>query len=98
MIKKITVTTIIKHSDTGCYLLQNWIIKCNDKINSGKIQNFIKPTKTNNPTRDSGATSLTAVGDCFMHLERSSNIHVNNVFVSFERRDITHINIISLIY
>ena len=39
---QITDTTITKYANTGGYLLQNWITKCNDKNNNGKIQNFIK--------------------------------------------------------
>ena len=35
-------TTITKYAKTGGSFLQNWAIKCNDKNNSGKIQNFIK--------------------------------------------------------
>ena len=38
---QITDTTIIIYPNTGGYLLQKWLIKCNDKNNSGKIQNFI---------------------------------------------------------
>ena len=62
---QITDTTINKHPNTGGYLLQNWVIKCNDKIDNGKIQNFIKSTKANSPTGDSGATSLPPIGDAF---------------------------------
>ena len=39
---QITDTTIIKNPNTGGYLLENWLIKCIDKNNHGKIQNFIK--------------------------------------------------------
>ena len=35
---QITDITIIKYPNTGGYLLQNWVIKCNDKTNNGKIQ------------------------------------------------------------
>ena len=38
---QITDTKIINYPNTGGYLLQNWIIKCNDK-NNGKIQISIK--------------------------------------------------------
>ena len=38
---QITDTTIIEYPSSGGYLLQNWVIKCNDKNNNGKIQNFI---------------------------------------------------------
>ena len=35
-----TNTTIIKHPKNGGYLLQNWVIKCNDRKGAGNIQNF----------------------------------------------------------
>ena len=77
----------MKAANTGGYLLPYWKIICNDKNNSGKIQSFIKSTKTNSPTSDSGATSLPPIGDAFMYIETSSNGHGDNVFVSFERTD-----------
>ena len=82
--KQITDTTEIKFPNTGGYLLQNWIIKCNDRNNNGKIQNFIESTKTISPTGCSGAESLIPIGKSFMYEETSSNNHGNNVFVSFE--------------
>ena len=42
---QITDATINKYPNRGGYLLQNWVIKCNDKIINDKIQNFIKSTK-----------------------------------------------------
>ena len=95
---QITDTTIIKYPDTGGYLLQNWVIKSNDKNNNGKIQNFIKSTKTNSPTGYSGATSLPPIGNSFMYIETSSNNHGNNVFCSFERTDIIQISNITFYY
>ena len=47
---QLTDTTIIKYLNTGGALLQNWIIKCNDKNKIGKIQYFIESAKTNSPT------------------------------------------------
>ena len=82
---QITDTTIIKYPNTGGYLLQNWAIKCNDKNNNGKIQNFIQSKKTNSPTGYSGAESLPPIGNSFMYREPSSNNHGNIVFVSSER-------------
>ena len=96
---QITDTTIIKYPNTGGYLLQNWVIKRNDKNNNGKIQNFIKSTKTNSPTGYSGATSLPPIGDSFMYIETSSNNHGHErVFVSFERTDIIQISNITFYY
>ena len=89
---QITDTTVIKSPNSGGYLLQNWKINCNDKNNNGKIQSFLKSTKTSSPTAESGATSLTPIGDSFMYIETSSNNHGNNVFVSFERIDIIQIS------
>ena len=48
----------------------------------------MKSTKTNYPTGDSAASSSSPIGDNFMFIGTSSNIHGNNVFVSFERTDI----------
>ena len=72
-------TTIIKYPNTGGYLLQNCVIKCNDKKNNGKIKNFIKSTKTNSPIGYSGTTSLSQIGNNFKYIETSSNNHGNNV-------------------
>ena len=68
------------------------------KKNKGKIQNFIKSTKTNNPTSHLGATCLSPIADSFMYVETSSNNHGNNVFVSLEITDIIQITIIAFYY
>ena len=81
----------MKAPNSGGYLLQQWNIKCNDKINNGKITNCIESTKTNSPTGDSGATSLPPIGSAFKYIEKSSGNHGNNVFCSFERIDIIQI-------
>ena len=93
-----TDTTEIKYPNTGGYLLQNWVIKSNEKNNNDKIQNFIKSTKTNSLTGFSGAESLLPIGNGFMYIETSSNIYGNNVFVSFERTDNIQISNISFYY
>ena len=62
----LTDITIIKLPNSGGYLLQNWNIKCNDKNNNGKIQNFIKSTKSSSPTGNNGAESLPPIGNSFM--------------------------------
>ena len=95
---QITDTTIIKYPNTEGYLLQNWVIKCNEKNNNGKIQNFIKSTKTNSPTGYSGAITLPPIGNSFMYKETSSDNHGNNVFVSWERTDIIQITNITHYY
>ena len=74
-------------------MLQNWVLKCNDKNINGKIQNFKKSTRTNSPTGHSGAESISPIGNSFMYIETTSNIHGNNVFVSFEGTDIIQISI-----
>ena len=84
---QLTDITIIKYPNSGGYLIQNWNIKCNDKNSAGKIQNFIRSTKTNSPAPDSGAESLPPIGDSFTYIETSSNNHGNSVFVSWERTD-----------
>ena len=89
--RQITDTTTPKAGKTGGYLLPYRKIVCNDKNNSGKIQKFIKSTKTNSSTADSGATNLHPIGTPFMYIETSSNNHGSNVFVSLERTDIKQI-------
>ena len=74
-------TTNIKTPNTGGYLLQLWNIKANDKINNGRTSNFIKLTKTNSPTGDSGASGLPPIGDSFMYIETSSNNNDEAVFM-----------------
>ena len=90
---QITDTTIIYG-----YLLEKWLIECNDKNNSGKTQNFTKSTKTISPTGFSGATKLPPIGKSFMYIETSSNDQGNNVFVSFERPVVIQINNITFYY
>ena len=95
---QLTDTTLMKAGNTGGYLLPYWKIECNDKNNSGKIQNFIKWTKSNSPSGNSGATSLPPIGDSFLYVEISSNNNGSSVFVSFERTDIIQISNISFYY
>ena len=89
----------MKSEVTGGYLLPFLKIICNDKNINGKIQNFIKSTKTNSPTSDSGATSLPPIGSAFMYIETSSSNHGHNrVFVSWERTDFIQITNSSFYY
>ena len=96
--RPLTDTTVMKTGNTGGYLLPYWKILCNDKNNSGKIQNFIKSTKTISPTSHTGATSVPPTGSAFMYIETSSNNHGSNVFVSWERTDIIEITNIANYY
>ena len=78
----------------GSFSLPSWRISCNDKNNDGKTKNFIRSSKTNNPTDVSGATSLPLIGNAFMYFHVYSNEfkqYGNFVFVSFERTDIFQI-------
>ena len=95
---QLTDTKIIKNGNSVGYLLPSWRIFFNDKNNNGKIQIFIKSTKTNSPTGDSGSTVLPPIGTAFMYIETSSNKKGNNVFVSWERTDIFQITNISFYY
>ena len=52
---QLTDTRFFKTGNRGGYLIQNWLIRCNDKNNNGKKQNFIKSTKTSSPIAQSGA-------------------------------------------
>ena len=95
---QLTDTTIIKTGNSGGYLLPSWRIFCNDKNNNGKITSFIRATKTNSPTGDSGATSIPPIGDAFMYIETSGGNKGNNTFVSFERTDLIQISNITFYY
>ena len=90
MFIKIADTSIIKNPKTVGYFLQKWVMKCNDKNNNGKVQNFMKSTKANSATSHSGAMSLLHVGISFMYIETSSNNHGSNVVSTFERADFIH--------
>ena len=95
---QITDTTFFKNPNTRGDLLQNWVRKCNDKNNTGKIQNFMKSTKTNSPTGSSGAESIPPISNSYMYIETSSNNHGENVFVRFERTDNVQISNITIYY
>ena len=96
---QITDTTEIKYPNIGSDLLQKWNINCNNKNNVSKVGDFIKSTKTNSPTGDSGATSLPPIGNSFMYIETSSNNHGHErVFVIWERTDIIQISNITFYY
>ena len=89
----ITDVTEIKFPNIGSDLLQKWNIKCNNKYNVSKIGDFIKSTKRNSPTGDSGSMTLPPIGNSFMYIETSSNNHNHErVFVSWERTDIIQIS------
>ena len=94
----LTDTTTMKNSINGGYLLPSWRIFCNDRNNNGKIQNFIRSTKTSSPTNNSGATVIPPIGDSFMYIETSSNNFGPNVFCSWERTDIIQISNITFYY
>ena len=85
---QITDTTIIKYPNERGDPKQNWVRKCNDKYSNGKIQNFVKSTKTNSPTENGGATTSPPIGDSFMYIEAVfQNSDSNNVFYAFDRND-----------
>ena len=94
----ITDTTIIKAPNSGKYLLQQWNLKCNDRKGNGKIQGFVKSTKSSSPTQDSGATVLTPIGDSFMYFETSSNSNGDGVYGILERTDIIPVTNITFYY
>ena len=95
----ITDVTEIKFPNSGIGLLQKWIIYCNNKNNQSRINDFIKSTKTNSPTGESGPTGLAPIGNAFMYIETSgSNSSNDNIFVSWERTDNIQITNISFYY
>ena len=69
------------------------------KSNNGKIQNFIKSTRTTSGTANSGAGDLPPIGNAFMYIETSGANHgYDHIFSSFERTDIFQITNISFYY
>ena len=96
---QLTNTTSMKAGNTGGYLLPYWKNICNDKKSNGNITNFMKSTKSNSATGDSGATILPPIGSAFLYIETSSSNHGHNrVFVSWERTDIIQITNITFYY
>ena len=89
--KQITDITTTTFGNIGADLLPYWKIISNDENNNGKRTNFIKSTKSNSPTGNSGATTLPPIGTAFMYIETSGGNHGNNIFCSFERTDIIQI-------
>ena len=95
---QLTDITNIIFPNSGGYLLQQWNIKCRDKNNGGKVQNFIRSTKTISPSPDKGSNTLPPIGTSYLYIETSSNNHGQGVYCSFERTDIIQISRISLYY
>ena len=74
-------------------------LKCNDENNKGKIQNFIRSTKTSSGTANSGAGGLSPIGESFMYIETSTANHgYERVFVSWEKTDVIQITDITFYY
>ena len=93
-IQKPDIKNII-YPNSGGYLLQNWVIKCNDKNFAGKLQNFIRSSTLLTPSPDTGSNVLPPIGKSYLYIETNSNNHGENVFCSFERIDIIQISKIS---
>ncbi len=94
----ITDLTEMRAPNSGLYLFQKWKIICRDRNNNAKINNFIKSTKTQSSTENSGATELPPIGSSFMYLETSGNNNGDNTYVILTRTDIIQITNISFYY
>ena len=95
---QLTDITNIIYPSSGGYLLQKWNIKCNDKNNDGKIQNFIRSSNQLTPSPDTGSNTLLPIGKKYLYIETSSKNHGECVYCSFERTDIIQISKISFFY
>ena len=100
---QLTNQTILKYPNSGSYLLPLWRIVCNDRNKNGKLNNFIKSSKSSSPTGDSGAAGLPPIGSAFMYIETSGdnnnqNDNGANVFVTLQRTDIIQITNITFDY
>ena len=94
----LTDKTSMISPNSGLYLMQKWSIECKDRNNNGKVNNFIKSTKTQSPTGDSGAIVLPPIGSAFMYIESSGNNNGDYTFVGLIRTDIIQISNISFYY
>ena len=83
--------------NSGLYLMPRWIIQCKDRNENGKINNFVKSTKTSSPTGDSGAEVLPPIGKAFMYIESSGNNN-SEAYVKLIRTDIIQITNITFYY
>ena len=90
--------TEVRYPNKGDSLLAKRRIKNLKKNNGANLGNFLKSTKTNSPTGDSGASTLPPIGNNCMYIETSSNNQGNIVFVSYERTDIIQITNIKFYY
>ena len=96
---KLTNITIIKSGNIGSNVLPGWRIFCNNINNDGKISNFIKSSKTNSLSSNSGPESLPPIGNSFMFIETSGANHGDDkIYVSWERVDIIQISNIKFYY
>ena len=95
---KILMEYVTKVPNRGSQLLQKWNIYCKNKINQSRIFDFIKSTRTNSPTGDSGATALPPIGNVFMYIESSGNNNGDYTFVRLIRTDIIQIRNITFYY
>ena len=71
---------------------------CRDINGDSKPNKFLKSTKTNSPTPQTGATILPPTGNAFMFVETSSNTNGNHTYVIWERTDIIQITNITFYY
>ena len=94
----ITDLTQMRAPNNGINLLQRWKIECKDRNNNAKINNFVKSTKTESSTADSGATALPPIGTSFMYLESSGVNNGVSTFLILTRTDIIQITNISFYY
>ena len=94
----ITDKTSMIFPNSGLYLLQKWSIECRDINRLGKLNNFIKSTRSSSPTSMSGATALPPIGSAFMYIESSGNNNGDYTFVRLTRTDIIQISNISFCY
>ena len=90
--------TEIKFLYTGSNLLQKWNIKSSNKYGDSRVGDFLKVTKSNSPTPNTGSVILSPIGNSFMYTEKSGNNHGNKVFLSFVRTDNIHITKITFYY
>ena len=81
--RQTSIISIIKFPNSGGYFFQQRIIKCIEDC--WEKQNFIKPTRTDNPVTNKRAKSSPTFADSFICLETNGNKFGPNVCVRFGR-------------
>ena len=85
--KQIIDTTILKHLNVDCYLLEQWSINCIDRNGNGELQNLTKSSNGKTPTPEKGHSPTPPIANSFMYIKTSAKNYAANDYCRFERTD-----------